>query len=156
MPFLPRVSQSSCSLAVLTRFKVECTDLISTHSICSLMESPLFPGICFYLTMWYKRDELNFRLSLFFSSATLGKPLCVTLSWSESNYRRTILIYIGIDGLAGFNSGCLRRNTGIRDRITWWCWRITSVELAFLAGRCSYGGSRNRRLLDDTRFPRRL
>ncbi|KAL8279815.1 hypothetical protein RQP46_007665 [Phenoliferia psychrophenolica] len=32
----------------------------------------LAEGICFYLTMWYKRDEANFRISLFFSAATLA------------------------------------------------------------------------------------
>ncbi|KAK4702076.1 hypothetical protein P7C70_g4146, partial [Phenoliferia sp. Uapishka_3] len=46
--------------------------LVAARFCLGLAESGLFPGICFYLTMWYKRDEANFRISLFFSAATLA------------------------------------------------------------------------------------
>ncbi|GAA5964119.1 hypothetical protein JCM21900_004514 [Sporobolomyces salmonicolor] len=46
--------------------------LTAARFFLGLAESGLFPGICFYLTMWYKRDEANLRISLFFSSATLS------------------------------------------------------------------------------------
>ncbi|KAM0752161.1 putative MFS nicotinic acid transporter Tna1 [Meredithblackwellia eburnea MCA 4105] len=46
--------------------------LVAARFCLGLAESGLFPGICFYLTMWYKRDEANFRVSLFFSAATLS------------------------------------------------------------------------------------
>lgn len=32
----------------------------------------LFPGVVFYLSMWYKRTETHFRISLFFSAASLA------------------------------------------------------------------------------------
>lgn len=35
-------------------------------------ESGLFPGIVFYLSMWYKRNERQFRVALFFSAASLA------------------------------------------------------------------------------------
>lgn len=35
-----------------------------------ITEAGLFPGVSFYLTMWYRRREVNFRISLFFSAAT--------------------------------------------------------------------------------------
>lgn len=35
-------------------------------------ESGLFPGVVYYFSMWYKRRERQFRISLFFSSAALA------------------------------------------------------------------------------------
>lgn len=35
-------------------------------------ESGLFPGVVFYLSMWYKRSEVLYRIALFFSAASLA------------------------------------------------------------------------------------
>jgi sugar phosphate permease len=35
-------------------------------------ESGLFPGVCYYLSMWYKRSERQYRIALFFSAASLA------------------------------------------------------------------------------------
>jgi MFS family permease len=35
-------------------------------------ESGLFPGVCFYFSMWYKRRERQYRIALFFSAASLA------------------------------------------------------------------------------------
>jgi len=35
-------------------------------------ESGLFPGVVYYLSMWYKRTESHFRVALFFSAASLA------------------------------------------------------------------------------------
>jgi MFS family permease len=35
-------------------------------------ESGLFPGVCYYLSMWYKRRERQYRIALFFSAASLA------------------------------------------------------------------------------------
>lgn len=35
-------------------------------------ESGLFPGVVFYLSMWYKRHERVYRVALFFSAASLA------------------------------------------------------------------------------------
>lgn len=35
-------------------------------------ESGLFPGVVFYFSMWYRRRERQFRISLFFSAAALA------------------------------------------------------------------------------------
>lgn len=37
-----------------------------------LAEGGLFPGVVFYLSMWYKRNERQFRIALFFSMASLA------------------------------------------------------------------------------------
>lgn len=35
-------------------------------------EGGLFPGVVFYLSMWYKRNEQHYRIALFLSAATLA------------------------------------------------------------------------------------
>ena len=35
-------------------------------------ESGLFPGVVFYLSMWYKRNEQHYRIALFFTAAALA------------------------------------------------------------------------------------
>ena len=35
-------------------------------------ESGLFPGVVYYLSMWYKREERVYRVALFFSAASLA------------------------------------------------------------------------------------
>ncbi|KAG9564302.1 MFS general substrate transporter, partial [Aureobasidium melanogenum] len=35
-------------------------------------EGALFPGVVFYLSMWYKREERTYRVALFFSAASLA------------------------------------------------------------------------------------
>lgn len=37
-----------------------------------ITESGLFPGVVFYLSMWYKRSEVHYRVALFFSAASLA------------------------------------------------------------------------------------
>jgi MFS family permease len=35
-------------------------------------ESGLFPGVVYYLSMWYRREEQHYRVALFFSAASLA------------------------------------------------------------------------------------
>lgn len=35
-------------------------------------EAGLFPGVVYYFSMWYKRSERQFRISLFFGGAALA------------------------------------------------------------------------------------
>ena len=35
-------------------------------------ESGFFPGVMFYLSMWYKRNEQLYRISLFFTAVALS------------------------------------------------------------------------------------
>ena len=40
--------------------------------VLGMTESGLFPGVVFYLSMWYKRNERQYRIALFFSAASLA------------------------------------------------------------------------------------
>jgi len=46
--------------------------LIIARIFLGLTEAGLFPGVNFYLTMWYRRNEQAFRIALFFSAATVA------------------------------------------------------------------------------------
>lgn len=37
-----------------------------------IAEGGLFPGVVFYLSMWYRRSERTYRIALFFSAASLA------------------------------------------------------------------------------------
>lgn len=44
--------------------------LLATRMALGLAEGGLFPGITYYITMWYRRHECGLRMSIFFSAAT--------------------------------------------------------------------------------------
>jgi sugar phosphate permease len=46
------------------------TQLLVVRSILGFTEGGLFPGVTFYITMWYCRREVGLRMALFFSAAT--------------------------------------------------------------------------------------
>ena len=46
-----------------------------------MTESGLFPGVVFYLSMWYRREEQHYRISLFFSAAALAGAFGGVLAW---------------------------------------------------------------------------
>ncbi|KAI9836808.1 MAG: hypothetical protein M1819_000973 [Sarea resinae] len=58
-------------------------------------ESGLFPGVCFYLSMWYKRNEQQYRVALFFSAASLAGAFGGILAWGIAHMK-------GVAGLNGW------------------------------------------------------
>jgi MFS family permease len=75
-------------------------------------ESGLFPGVVFYLSMWYKREEQHYRISLFFSAASLAGAFGGVLAWvsddleerrSEANRRLQGIAHMrDVGGLNGW------------------------------------------------------
>ena len=82
-----------------------CTTLLGiTHNYAGLMacraalgvaEGGLFPGITYYITMWYKRHECGLRMAIFFSAATAAGAFGGLLARGFMEMR-------GIGGLAGW------------------------------------------------------
>ncbi|OCK74042.1 MFS transporter [Lepidopterella palustris CBS 459.81] len=60
-----------------------------------MTESGLFPGVVFYLSMWYKRKERQYRIALFFSAASLAGAFGGILAWGIAHMR-------GVGGLNGW------------------------------------------------------
>jgi len=46
--------------------------LLVARFFLGVTECGLFPGIVFYLSMWYKRNEQHYRIALFFSAVSLA------------------------------------------------------------------------------------
>jgi sugar phosphate permease len=60
--------------------------LLTKHSL-GVTESGLFPGVVYYLSMWYKRNERQYRISLFFSCASLAGAFGGILAWGIAHMR---------------------------------------------------------------------
>jgi MFS family permease len=58
-----------------------------TTSSLGVTESGLFPGVVYYLSMWYKRNERQYRISLFFSCASLAGAFGGILAWGIAHMR---------------------------------------------------------------------
>lgn len=46
--------------------------LLAARMALGIAEGGLFPGVTFYITMWYQRHECGLRMAIFFSAATLA------------------------------------------------------------------------------------
>lgn len=46
--------------------------LLTCRVFLGIAEGGLFPGVSFYITMWYRRHECGYRMALFFSAATIA------------------------------------------------------------------------------------
>lgn len=54
---------------------------LASRFFLGVSESGLFPGVVFYLSMWYKRNEQHYRVALFFSAASLAGAFGGVLAW---------------------------------------------------------------------------
>ena len=54
---------------------------IAARFFLGVSEAGLFPGVVFYLSMWYKRNEQHYRVALFFSAASLAGAFGGALAW---------------------------------------------------------------------------
>ncbi|KAK4183648.1 putative high-affinity nicotinic acid transporter [Podospora australis] len=69
--------------------------LMAVRSALGIAEGGLFPGITYYITMWYRRHECGFRMAIFFSAATAAGAFGGLLA-------RGIVEMRGIAGLSGW------------------------------------------------------
>ena len=69
--------------------------LLIARIFLGVAEAGLYPGVAYYLTMWYKTDELAFRQSLFFSAASVAGAFSGLLAYAIAKMD-------GIGGLAGW------------------------------------------------------
>ncbi|PQK12203.1 hypothetical protein BB8028_0003g08200 [Beauveria bassiana] len=70
--------------------------LLAVRSLLGLAEGGLFPGITYYITMWYRRHECGLRMAIFFSAATAAGAFGGLLA-------RGIMEMQGVGGLSGWN-----------------------------------------------------
>ena len=68
LPTLALAWSITCTLMGLTQ---NLSGFLTARFFLGMAESGLFPGVLFYLSMWYKRNERLYRIALFFSSVSL-------------------------------------------------------------------------------------
>ncbi|KAL6704965.1 hypothetical protein ACN47E_007510 [Coniothyrium glycines] len=57
---------------ILQGFVKNYSGLMATRVFLGVFEGGLFPGVNYYISQWYVRNECGFRMALFFSAATLA------------------------------------------------------------------------------------
>ena len=67
----------------------------SARIFLGLTEAGLFPGVTYYISLWYKRDEQARRVAIFFSAATVAGAFGGLLAFAIENME-------GIAGLHGW------------------------------------------------------
>ncbi|KAF9518523.1 hypothetical protein BS47DRAFT_1482574 [Hydnum rufescens UP504] len=81
-----------CTLTCLTK---NLGGLIAIRIFLGIAEAGLFPGLAYYISLWYKKDELARRISIFYASTTSSGAFGGILSW-------WILKMNGVGHLAGW------------------------------------------------------
>lgn len=71
------------------------TGLYITRVFLGATEAGLFPGVTFFMTCWYRKREVNLRIAIFFSMATLAGAFGGLLA-------RVINLMDGTAGLEGW------------------------------------------------------
>ena len=65
--------------------------LLAARIFLGVTEAGLFPGVAYYLTMWYTREEIQLRQALFFSAASIAGAFSGLLAFAIAK----------MDGLSG-------------------------------------------------------
>ncbi|KAI1267018.1 major facilitator superfamily domain-containing protein [Xylariaceae sp. FL1019] len=70
--WLPTLTIAWGVVATLLGIVHNASGFLAARFFLGVTESGLFPGVCFYFSMWYKRKERQYRVALFFSAASLA------------------------------------------------------------------------------------
>jgi MFS family permease len=69
--------------------------LLSARIFLGVTEAGLFPGVAYYLTNWYKREEIQLRQAMFFSAASVAGAFSGLLAFAIGKME-------GVGGLHGW------------------------------------------------------
>jgi len=70
--------------------------LLAVRIFLGICEGGLFPGVTFYITMWYCRHECGLRMAVFFSAATAAGAFGGLLAYGIGKMS-------GLDGRGGWS-----------------------------------------------------
>ncbi|KAH7123607.1 MFS transporter [Dendryphion nanum] len=85
--WLPTLTLAWGIVATLMGVVQNLTGFFIVRFFLGVTESGLFPGVVYYLSMWYKRNERQYRISLFFSCASLAGAFGGILAWGIAHMR---------------------------------------------------------------------
>ncbi|KAF2118298.1 MFS transporter [Lophiotrema nucula] len=85
--WLPTLTIAWGVVATLMGVTQNLSGFFAVRFFLGVTESGLFPGVVYYLSMWYKRSERQYRISLFFSCASLAGAFGGILAYGISQMR---------------------------------------------------------------------
>ncbi|KAJ6191708.1 MFS transporter [Bipolaris maydis] len=85
--WLPTLTVAWGVVATLIGIVQNLTGFLIVRFFLGVTESGLFPGVVYYLSMWYKRNERQYRISLFFSCASLAGAFGGILAYGIAHMR---------------------------------------------------------------------
>jgi sugar phosphate permease len=68
--WIPSIMVAWAIMTILLGVVHNFAGLIAVRCALGIAEGGLFPGITYYITLWYRRHECGFRMAIFFSAAT--------------------------------------------------------------------------------------
>lgn len=70
--FIPSITLGFGILTTCTAFVTNFSTLCTIRFLLGIFEAGMMPGIVYFLSRWYRQNELTFRVSLFIISAALA------------------------------------------------------------------------------------
>ncbi|KAL3479560.1 major facilitator superfamily domain-containing protein [Aspergillus californicus] len=105
--------------------------IMTCRLLLACVQSGFFSGVVFYMTLFYKRNEMGFRLAVFYASATIAGAFTGLISYSvfglESKLAGWQILFL-IEGAINFVFGVI--GTFIIPRTPMTCWWLTPEERA--------------------------
>ena len=84
-----------CKVSGATGFVQNYAGLVALRFLCGVTEAPYFVGAIFFLSSWYTKTELPFRIAIFYLGYTLASAFGGLIAAG---------ILDGMDGLGGYQS----------------------------------------------------
>jgi MFS family permease len=84
-----------CKVSGATGFVQNYAGLVALRFLCGVTEAPYFVGAIFFLSSWYTKIELPFRIAIFYLGYTLASAFGGLIAAG---------ILDGMDGLGGYQS----------------------------------------------------
>jgi MFS family permease len=118
--------------------------LLAARIFLGLSEAGLFPGVAYYLTMWYAPEDLAFRQGMFFSAASTAGAFSGLLAYAinkmdgaggYAGWRWIFLVEGAITVLVAFVAFTLMHDEPATAKF------LTQEEKAWVANRLSYSGN---------------
>ncbi|EER43096.1 MFS transporter [Histoplasma capsulatum H143] len=78
--YLPAISLAFGITSIATAFVHNIHEICGVRFILGVFEAGMLPGIAYYMSRWYRKSELTFRLSLYIVMAPLAGAFCGLLA----------------------------------------------------------------------------